>query len=43
MKFHMDHYRHKSISDATFESSTFSIFGNMTSKASPLKMGASHR
>ena len=38
----MSHYGHKSISDAKFESDSFSSFGDMTSQNFPLKKGTSH-
>ena len=38
MKLGMSHYSHKSMPDAKFESSSFSIFVNMTSQNFTLKM-----
>ena len=35
----MRHYSQKSMSDAKFESGTFSSFGDMTSQNFPLKKG----
>ena len=39
----MSHYSHKGMPDAKLESSSFSIFGDMTSQNFPLKRGTSHR
>ena len=39
----MSHYKHKSMADAKFESSSLSAFGDMTSQTFPLKKGTSHR
>ena len=43
MKLCMNHYNHKSMRGAKFESGGFSIFGDMTSQNLSLKKGTSHR
>ena len=42
-KFCVSHYSHKSMLDARFESGSFSIFGDMTSRNFSLEKRTSHR
>ena len=39
----MNHYTHKRIPDAKFESGSSSSFGDMTSQGFPLKKGTNHK
>ena len=39
----VSHYSHKSLSDAKFQSGSFSSFGDMASPNLPLKKGTNHR